>query len=716
MTTDDLTTTGAAATIEPVVEAVVVPVVETAEPAVETPAETKIPESVSERFLASFATSLASKVTATLVEQLATQLAETKATEAAAAAETAATEAAATEEAEAKEKAAADEETKEKEKKKTAPEDMKTTLHKLDSVYDSEGERTFVAWDPARARSSDDDSVPNSHSNWVLVLRRVFGHDNNLRRTKLDVKSPLIRAIIKDVVPVEKAAMESEKASVVWPNADLFRYREHIHAAAAKQGPLAVAHVAVLSELIRDEYADRIEDVNNMIPKGIASYEILREAYWPGDLIVNACSGSCAFRVTGVEYVTTWERKEYLDIDAEYVNSDGTKFGTQSTSFQIPKFKGIKYLKELPTFPIKCLENADELKASLLARGKKWAELSQGQHYMRHIGIGRIIEYPHGRVNLDSRCMIDTETYNRKNANYEIAVSSLEDELEDGKPTDEHYIIATDTIPIFSFNEKQFYNIKVANVTDIVFNDKVFDQLVLPASQKELVRVLVQNHSKTSGFDDFIEGKGKGLVSVLHGPPGVGKTMTAEAVAEFTRRPLYIVTSGELGSNPSSMETELERVLDLAKTFRAVLLLDEADVFLEQRTTSDLVRNALVSIFLRQLEYYQGILFLTTNRVAAFDAAFHSRIHISLHYASLAPAARERVWRSFGAAVRAALADADYARLAREPLNGRQIKNVVRTCEALAADKGERIAMRHIETVLSVVRGFDLAKMQEHAA
>lgn len=90
--------------------------------------------------------------------------------------------------------------------------------------------------------------------------------------------------------------------------------------------------------------------------------------------------------------------------------------------------------------------------------------------------------------------------------------------------------------------------------------------------------------------------------------------MTAEAVAEYTKRPLFIVTSGELGSQPGEMEAELQRVLDLAKTFRAVLLLDEADVFLEQRTCHDLVRNALVSIFLRQLEYYQGILFLTTNR------------------------------------------------------------------------------------------------------
>jgi len=308
--------------------------------------------------------------------------------------------------------------------------------------------------------------------------------------------------------------------------------------------------------------------------------------------------------------------------------------------------------------------------------------------------------------------MVDTETFNRINSNFAINVSSICEEMVDGALTDDHLILCTSSIPIFSFQDKQFYTASVSNISDIVFNDKVFDQLVLPAAQKELVRVLVVNHSKGAEFDDFVEGKGKGLVSVLHGPPGVGKTMTAEAVAEYTRRPLYIVTSGELGASPGAMEAELKRVLDLAKAFRAVLLLDEADVLLEQRSTNDLVRNALVSIFLRQLEYYQGILFLTTNRVATFDEAFHSRIHISLYYQNLSAEARKTVWRNFGATMSVDLDDDDYNELADQSLNGRQIKNVFRTALALAADKGENIAMRHMRVVLEVMKGFDLAKMK----
>lgn len=78
--------------------------------------------------------------------------------------------------------------------------------------------------------------------------------------------------------------------------------------------------------------------------------------------------------------------------------------------------------------------------------------------------------------------------------------------------------------------------------------------------------------------------------------------------------PLYMMSAGDLGLNPSGIEDALNTVMDMVAKWNAVLLLDEADVFLEARSTHDLERNKLVSIFLRILEYYEGVLFLTTNR------------------------------------------------------------------------------------------------------
>ena len=137
------------------------------------------------------------------------------------------------------------------------------------------------------------------------------------------------------------------------------------------------------------------------------------------------------------------------------------------------------------------------------------------------------------------------------------------------------------------------------------------------------------------------------MIMLLCGPPGVGKTLTAEAVSEHLRRPLYKLGAGDLGTTARIVEDNLEKALKLCGHFGAVLLLDEADVFMEARTSNNLQRNELVSVFLRLLEYYKGIMVLTTNRMRSIDTAFESRIDITLSYSSLTEADRQRVWRNF---------------------------------------------------------------------
>lgn len=228
----------------------------------------------------------------------------------------------------------------------------------------------------------------------------------------------------------------------------------------------------------------------------------------------------------------------------------------------------------------------------------------------------------------------------------------------------------------------------MGGLTNFDWNKEAFEKLVMDEQLKTLVRSLVQQHSsdQSGGFDDIISGKGKGLIGMFSGPPGSGKTLTAEAVAEITKRPLYSVSAGELGVDPKSVDENLTKILELAHRWNAVLLLDEADVFLQQRDTHDVNRNALVSIFLRQLEYFQGILILTTNRIAHCDPAFASRIHISLNYPDLDAGARETVWRNFLGKAKGAqgevivdLSDMEIHELAKVELNGRQVSLVEKT-------------------------------------
>ena len=107
------------------------------------------------------------------------------------------------------------------------------------------------------------------------------------------------------------------------------------------------------------------------------------------------------------------------------------------------------------------------------------------------------------------------------------------------------------------------------------------------------------------------------------------------------------ISAGELGKSVEKLKSQLPLIFQRADKWNAVLLLDEADVFLEQRSLHDVLCNALVSVFLRGLEYYQGIMFLTTDWVKLIDDAISSRIHLSLKYESLGLAAKRGIWEKF---------------------------------------------------------------------
>ena len=261
-------------------------------------------------------------------------------------------------------------------------------------------------------------------------------------------------------------------------------------------------------------------------------------------------------------------------------------------------------------------------------------------------------------------------------------------------------------VPAFNFRTKQWVAAKVDKLISIEYNTDAYDKLVLDSTYKQIIKSLIENSDNT--FSDIIDGKSGGFIFLLHGPPGSGKTLTAESVAETLRKPLYIMSVGELGVTPSDLEQNLTNILHLASRWKAILLLDEADIVLEQRQDHDLARNAMVAIFLRQLEYFDGILFLTTNRVKNFDTAFNSRISLALHYTTDSCTIRYKIWHNLLTVVKddiytgsSAWVIADYSsELSKFNLNGRQIKNCIRL--AIALSKSENRLM-NIDDLLKII-------------
>lgn len=162
--------------------------------------------------------------------------------------------------------------------------------------------------------------------------------------------------------------------------------------------------------------------------------------------------------------------------------------------------------------------------------------------------------------------------------------------------SDDDFILSNYQVPGFSMTEKRWCWFMVDSIQDISFDDDAFDKLILPTGQKRLVRALTKQHIwGEDNFDDVIKSKGKGCIFLLHGPPGVGKTATAEGIADDLRRPIYVVMSGDMGTSLDTIESRFRTVLKLVRRWDAILLMDEADVFLEKRATHDLSRNGLVT-------------------------------------------------------------------------------------------------------------------------
>ncbi|KAK8119281.1 uncharacterized protein PG998_003907, partial [Apiospora kogelbergensis] len=242
-----------------------------------------------------------------------------------------------------------------------------------------------------------------------------------------------------------------------------------------------------------------------------------------------------------------------------------------------------------------------------------------------------------------------------------------------------------------------------------------WDDLILPPGHKNIVRAVVETHTAGSRSTttqkgrvtkvDIVRGKfkhpthmpshstdsssisvGKGCIILLHGGPGVGKTSTA----------------GYIGYEPTAVERNIDAHFSLAQEWGCVVLLDEADVFLGKRNREDVKRNGLVSVFLRTLEYYQGIQFLTTNRVGAVDDAFRSRLHLTLYYPELG---QEPIEIHESKILK-------YAKRHWEELswNSRQIRNAFQTAVALAEFEANKADGDAAATATAVSAGGETSK------
>jgi hypothetical protein len=220
-------------------------------------------------------------------------------------------------------------------------------------------------------------------------------------------------------------------------------------------------------------------------------------------------------------------------------------------------FNGTRKLTSLNFFPIKYHPNNVDLQKRLIVRGKKFMALLRKptcQEYPLSIAVGEneLIAETTARddvvpekINVKGRVMIDPLAFYVHNSASSLNEPntlpadwmSMEDVLSDAD-----FLHCAYWITGFSLTHKRWCQMVVEAMEDVRWNYKAFQKLVIDEDRRQLIYALVKAHKNDEAtFDDIIANKGQGLVGLLSGSPGVGKTLTAEAVSEVTERPLYMV-------------------------------------------------------------------------------------------------------------------------------------------------------------------------------
>lgn len=182
-------------------------------------------------------------------------------------------------------------------------------------------------------------------------------------------------------------------------------------------------------------------------------------------------------------------------------------------------------------------------------------------------------------------------------------------------------------------------------------------------------------------FGFTLDGDGRFLLgdfTVTH------NTLTSEVFAESEKRPLYSVQCSQLGTSAGQLEESLLKIFARAARWKAILLLDEADVYIAKRG-SDMNQNAIVGVFLRVLEYYNGVMFMTTNRAESVDDAVLSRCVARIDYLNPDPKEQVRIWHILAATSGLTLKAGAAEEIANKySLSGRDVKQLLKLAGLVA--------------------------------
>ncbi|KAF2731925.1 P-loop containing nucleoside triphosphate hydrolase protein [Polyplosphaeria fusca] len=608
----------------------------------------------------------------------------------------------------------------------------------------------------------------------AMTLRRRLLPNREVKSVKLEIRSSIIHEALETICG-DSFWLSTRTSPIIInePYFILFHYREDIreYATSSKRTEEEKRHMELLTTFM----AGRFKRVEAEYVRLCSGKQITFSFTWalfrPGEEVLIHTD---QYVECGIVQSLSIDKNRGWIIGTRSWDFNGSHFGPTEKITSIPSFEGQCDITSLSIYPFRFHSNEGGvgLRKELIERGRKWRSLLEVAHRNYHgLAWSNVETDPRSApmpptpdelvpVHISGRVILDYQTHfqenpsmgtylsdhrtNRtevktksdkddKDENDEKDNKDAKDEKDEKDPsidrfvirpndgtyelTDDQAILCPARVRGFALSDKRWAYFLVDRVTEIQWRMDAMQRLEVSPSAKATISALVEAHENYFAgtrprLEDVIPGKGLGLVLLFAGAPGLGKTLTAEVVAEQNRKPLYSITSGELGVDPSGGDTRMRRIFDRAKAWNAYLLLDEADVFLAERDQNNLARNGMVAVFLRLIEYYEGVIFLTTNRIRAFDPAFESRIQLKLSYGALTAAKRANIWRNLLSDIKDNVSTSFFQggeeggkndvmmRLGEKYLvNGREIKNMITTALALAMKEDVPLMERHLETI-----------------
>ncbi|RYC93631.1 hypothetical protein BFJ63_vAg3611 [Fusarium oxysporum f. sp. narcissi] len=370
-------------------------------------------------------------------------------------------------------------------------------------------------------------------------------------------------------------------------------------------------------------------------------------------------------------------------------------------------------IKSLGIFPLRFDQ---QLEYRLRKRGELFWQLRKPRLVL-YTAPSQVLDYRMG----NGRYMVDIETYrrfHRLNAIENAVTEHVEEYLpleateSDSPPTGSFTLLLPPTTYGFGFHDKKWRKLVIEYAADIVWNEDMFDMLVLPESEKNILRALLPENKASI---DALASRDRGRLILLCGTAGTGKTFAAEALVELARKPLYRLTPYEIGIELNQVENNIKEAFYLGDIWNAVILLDDCDIFLGQGQNQTLSGNSIASIILEAIDNYSGIVVFTMEGTSdLYQSALRDRGQLvsllrltrlgTLPLGKTIGAFRSnndhKVSNNFGDDNFADILPDDYSNMY---LSRREIQTMLRTAEKFASYEKEVMNASHVKQAAKVL-------------